>query len=319
MTDPNSNPNPNPNPGADPNINSNPSPPQNWWGGIDFGEAKDTAATVLGGYKTPQEMVNALDWRKAMSGGDEKSLKTFERYASLSDVGKAYREAQAKISAGDFLRPPPANATPEQLTEYRKTIGVPEKPEGYFEKLPNGLVIGEDDKPLFDKFATAMHSMNTPPQVMHTAVKWYYDLQNEQIEAQKSIDSQAKPNLEAKLKEAWGGDFGINANIYRNFIDSVPKEVKSTLTQARDAEGNFILYQPEVVSWLVAQAREINPAAHIAPADGGGSIQSVQGEIDRIEKVMREKRTEYNKDIAMQDRLRKLYDARIKLGQRGAA
>lgn len=294
-------------------------PPGPWWSAIDFGDKKESAAALMGGFNSPADMVSALDWRKSISGGDEKAAKLFERYSTLGDVGKAYLSAQQKISSGEFSKPLPANATPEQVAEYRRANGIPEKPDGYFEKMPNGLVVGEDDKSLFDNFAAAMHSMNAPPAIMHGAVKWYYDLQNDQIKAQKAIDDAAKPALENKLRETWGADFGANANIYSSFMASAPKEVKEKLTQARDAEGNFILYSPEVVSWLVAQAREINPVGPIVPSGTEGTVQGVQAEIDKIEKVMRDNRTAYNKDEAMQERLRKLYAARTKLQQRSAA
>jgi hypothetical protein len=261
----------------------------------------------------------APTWRADISGGDEKASKLLERYATPQDFTKAYLEAVKKISSGELAKPLPKDATPEQVAEWRKGNNIPEKPEGYFEKLPNGLVIGEDDKPLFDSVAQKLHARNVQPEVIHDLAEWYYGLQDQQIQAQQDADSQAKPALEAKLREAWGADFKANANVYASYLESAPKDVQDVLKSARDAEGNFILYRPEVVSWLVAQAREINPAGHITPSGNEGTVQSVQAEIDTIEKTMRTNRTAYNKDEKMQARLRDLYAARIKLQQRGKA
>lgn len=317
MTDPNPAANPNPNPA--PAANPNPASAGSWFSSIDFGDAKDSANAALSSFKTPQELIGALDWRKNMAGGDESAFKFFERYATPADAGKAMREAQKKISSGELARPLPKDATPEQIAEWRKGNGIPEKPEGYFEKLPNGLVIGEDDKPIFEGFAKALHELHAPPAMIHKAVEWYYGMQDQQIQAQQAADAEAKPALEAKLRETWGADFKANANVYASYIAAAPKEVQDSLKSARDAEGNFILYKPEVVSWLVAQAREINPAAHITPAGNEGTVQSIQSEIDGIEKTMRTNRTAYNKDEKMQERLRQLYAARIKLQERGRA
>lgn len=304
-------------PGADPNLNAN--PPSTWWGGIDFGDAKDAASSALGAYKTPADLLGALDWRKQLSGGDESAYKMFERFTTPQDAGKTFIESQKKIRAGELAKPLGKDATPEQIADWRKGNGVPEKPDGYFEKLPNGLVIGEDDKPLFEQVATKLHARNVQPEVIHDLVEWYHDMQDEQIQAQQVADLESKKKLEGALRTAWGAEFGPNSNVYASFVDTLPKEVRESLTQARDAEGNFVLYRPEVVSWLTSMAREINPAAHIVPASGGGGLQSVQSEIDGIEKTMRENRTSYNKDEKMQARYRQLLEARIKLQERGRA
>lgn len=331
MPDPTIDPAANPNSSADTRITpdpvANPNPDSgSWWSSIDFGDAKDSAATALGALKTPQDLLKALepkpdagDWRKAMAGSDDKALKTFERFATPADAGKAYLEAVNKIRSGELLKPLPKDATPEQISEYRRALEIPEKPEGYFEKLPNGLVIGEDDKPLFDGFAKAMHELNAPPAMMYKAVEWYYGMQDQQIQAQQVADTESKTKLEGALRTAWGNDFTSNASIYQSFVASAPETVRDALTQARDAEGNFVLYKPEVVSWLVQQAREINPAGHIVPAGGDASVQSISKERDSILEVMRTDRQRYNRDAAMQARLTQLNGAIAKLQERGRA
>src|SRR3546814_3644725 len=54
----------------------------------------------------------------------------------------------------------PIYATPEQIAEWRKEQGIPEKPEDYDLKFDNGLVIGEADKPLVAEFLKASHATN---------------------------------------------------------------------------------------------------------------------------------------------------------------
>lgn len=304
-----------------------------WWSSIDFGDAsKDqSTASLLNGFKTPTDLLKSLsglkengdlakDWRRALAGDDEKEYAHLQRFSTLADYHKSGVEARKKISAGELAKPLPKDATPEQVAEWRKGNGIPEKPEGYREKLPNGLVIGEDDVPIIDKvLAGPLHKHGIRPEAVHEVIQEYYKFQDEQVQAQQAADAQAKPALETKLREAWGADFKANANIYQSFIAGAPEGVREALTTARDNEGNFILYKPEVVSWLVQQAREINPAAHITPAGNEGTVQSIQGEIDSIEKFMRSDRTAYNKDEAKQARLRQLYEARIKLQKRGQA
>jgi hypothetical protein len=309
---------PNPAPAADPALNSNPAAPAAAAPPA-VPPNTNTAVPPPQDPAKPSGPTFAQTWRADISGGDEKAAKLLERYATPQDFTKAYLEAVKKISSGELAKPLPKDATPEQVAEWRKGNNIPEKPEGYFEKLPNGLVIGEDDKPMFDAVAQKLHARNVQPEVIHDLAEWYYGMQDQQIQAQQAADAEAKPALESKLREAWGPDFKANANVYASYLAAAPKEVHEVLTQARGPDGSFLLYNPAVVSWLTAQAREINPAAHITPAGNEGTVQSVQAEIDQIEKLMRTNRTEYNKDNAKQERLRQLYDARIKLQKRGKA
>lgn len=322
----------NPNPGADPsnpNPGSNPapgnpgSPPAAWYSSIDFGDAKDTATKALEVYKTPADLLGALDWRKQVSGGDEKALKALERYATPADFGKAHLEAVNKIRSGELAKPLPKDATPEQIAEWRAGNGIPDKPEGYFASMPNGLVIGADDKPMFDAVAGKLHELNVKPEVMHALAGWYYGMQDEQIEAQKVGDAEGKNKLTGALKTAWGNDFAANSNVYASYIASAPKDVQEVLTQARGPDGNFLLYNPAVVSWLVAQAREINPAGHIVPSAGAdGGMQSIATELASLKGLMSNESSEYwkgPKAEANQARYRQLVEAQARLQERGRA
>lgn len=321
MTDPNpSNPNPTPtpDPGANPNPSPSPSPsPSAWYSSIDFGDAKEQATAALSSFKTPQELVGALDWRKNVAGGEDAKL--FERFASPADLGKAYREALKKISSGELAKPLPKDATPEQVTEWRKGNGIPEKPEAYLENLPNGLVIGAEDKELFNGFAAAMHEMNATPAQMHKAIEWYYGMQDAALAKVDKADKEAAQAATDTLRQDWGQDYRANINVAMSFLDSLGKDLKPMVMDATLPDGSRLFNNVDFVKWIVGQAREINPAGHIVPSSGVPDLQGVEAEISKIEGVMRSNRTEYNRDTKMQERLRQLYDARIKLQSRGKA
>lgn len=294
-------------------------PAATWYSSIDFGDAKEQATAALSSFKTPQELVGALDWRKNVAGGDEAAVKMLERFASPADLGKAYREAVKKISSGELAKPLPKDATPEQIAEWRKGNGIPEKPEGYFEKLPNGLVIGAEDKPMFDAVAAKLHARNVPPEVIHDLAEWYYGTQDEAIAKATEKDKQEAAAATDALRQDWGQDYRANINVAMSFLDSLGADLKGQVMDATLPDGSRLFNNTNFVKWMVAQAREANPAAHIVPAGTDSSVQSVNAEIAKIENVMRTNRATYNRDTAMQERLRQLYDARTKLQQRGQA
>lgn len=260
------------------------------------------------------------DWRDKLAGGDEKALKALGRYQSPKDVAKALTEAQARISKGLAPAKLPDDATEEQVAAWRKEQGIPETPDGYLEKLTNGIVVGEDDKPMVDAFLADMHKGHAKPEHVAAALDWYYRTQDEMAAEQSRKDGEFRKQTEDALRAEWGPEYRANVNAISAFLDSAPVEgetsLKDLLLGARLADGTALGDNPLALKWLRQLANEANPAGFIAPSQGGSQIKSVQDEIAEIEKFMREDRAAYNRDPAKQARLRQLYEAEEKLSKR---
>lgn len=282
------------------------------------GEFLKSYQTLSGELETLKKTPPTFDWRKEIAGEDESAGKLLERYTNPKDFGKAHRELVTQLRTWQGAKPLAKDAKPEEVAAWRTANGIPEKPEGYLEKLPEGLVIGEDDKPIFESFVKGLHELNADPKLAHYAVKWYSDFKEEQAAAQAENDTTHRAEVEDVLRTEWGGDYRANVNHVKAFLESLPNGVGEKLTNARDGEGRAILNDPDVLRALVATARELNPAHTIVPGTGGNQAQTIDDEISKIEKVMRTNRAEYNRDTKMQQRLRDLYGAREKLKGRAA-
>lgn len=256
------------------------------------------------------------NWRQQYAGEDTKLLQRLERYQSPKAALDALIAAQNKISSGELRSPLPDNATPEQVAAYRQQNGIPEKPEGYFEKLPDGLVIGDADKPLFNSFAEGLHKLNADPKIAQYAVSWYNQLQEEQNVKLAEGDTAAKTATEDALRAEWGGDYRANINHIQGFLAQAPEGVADLIGNARGADGKAILNDPNVVRWLASVARDLNPTGTIVPA-GSTVGKGLDDEIAEIETFMKTNRAEYRKDEKKQARLRDLYDARQRQQARG--
>ncbi len=259
------------------------------------------------------------DWRKQMVGEDDKELKQAERYASPKDIWKKARELERRLSSGELLKPLPDNASPEQIAESRAARGIPDQPAAYLEKLPNGLVIGEDDKPIFESLVKKLHEGNADPKTVHGIVEWYNNFREESLAEQAEADKSHRTETEDALRTEWGADYRANVNHVKAFLETAPEGIADRIANARDGEERALLNDPKVVQWLAQIAREINPIHTIVPGTSGNDAQTVDGEIEKIEKLMRTNRVEYNRDNKMQERYRNLIDARIKIQQRGKA
>lgn len=265
--------------------------------------------------KTLKEKGSSFDFKKELGGEDEKATKFLSRFTDPKAFMKSVLEAQGKISAGDFAKPLAKDASPEQVTAYRVANGIPEKPEGYLEKLPDGLVIGEDDQAAFTAVAKELHGLNAPPAVMHALAKWYFADQEAQAAAVVTMDKTHLTERTSALKEAWGAHYQDNVAITMNHLEGLGTQ-KNTFLNARLPDGRLLVNSPEIMQFLASQARAIDPTAGLMPPGSEGNIQSLDTEIAGIEKLMRTDRKAYNADTKKQERLRQLYDARTKLQAR---
>ena len=262
------------------------------------------------------------DWRDLMAGGDPKERARLDRFRSPVDVYKSARELEKKMSSGDVKAKLPSDATEEQIAAWRKDNGIPEKPDGYLEKLPSGLVIGDEDKPMLESYLAEVHGANATPEVVAKTLDWYFRQQEAtaaaQTDAQADADKVFKQWAEDALRAEWGAEYRGNVNSIMSFLDAAPptddgSPLKGLLMGARLSDGTLLGNNPTALKWLASLAQEANPAGFIAPGAGTSQLSVVEDELNGIRKVMRESRHTYDKDEKMQERFRVLLAAQEKL------
>lgn len=250
------------------------------------------------------------DWRVAMASGDDKLAKQLDRYASPEAVAKALREAQVKISSGQVKAPLPKDATPEQVAAWRADNGIPESPDKYDLTLPNGVVLGEADKPIVDTFTKFAHDKNWTPDKVKEGLEWYHQYQGQIIEQRAAKDAEYKRDAEDKLRAEWGGDYRVNQRVLKEHLDN--QGMTDLLLGARDASGRLLLANPEFVRTLVAEARDKNPIASVMPSGGGNAIEGAQAELAKLRGMMGDHQSAYWKGPdsgRLQARFRELTEA----------
>jgi len=251
------------------------------------------------------------DWRQRSAKGDEKRLKLLERFASPEAAMDALVNATEKLKttrATPVLKP---DATPEEVTAWRTENGIPAKPEEYDISLPDGLVIGESDKPIVDGFLKTAHDNNMTPAQVKQSLSWYYAEQDRQREAFAERDIQNRAEAEEKLRAEWGADYKRNATIANNFLDSAPEGLKDRIMGARLADGSPMGNDPQFLNFLVNTARELNPVASVMPGSGGNVMQAMEAEITTLESKMKDS-VAWHRDKKSQARYMELVSARDK-------
>lgn len=328
MTDPNPNPNLAPDPApADPAANppaDNGTPPAgNPPAGdpapkpaakpADVLDTGDPATNPKPGDKPAAAAAFPEDWRQQIAGEDAKFLKELGRFASPKALADSYREMANKISKGEFKRPLAADATPEQVAEWRKENDIPAEAKGY-DLSGVEYVIGDADKPLVEDFSTAIHEQNLTNKQMNAVLNWYYGAQEKQVSAIAAHDVDIAKNAIAEMKQEWGGEYEANKTSVLNYLNAtMPEGSVDELLLARTPSGALVKNNPAMLRWIVGQAMERDPAATVVTQGGARGAQAIDDELASISKARKENPDAYFKNEKMQSRERELLDAKEKI------
>jgi len=218
------------------------------------------------------------EWRDKIAGDDKEFRKTLDRFNSPADVAKSWKEISTKVSSGEYKKtiPFPDKGTPEQQAEWRAEMGLPASADKYDLKLPDGLVIGEDDKPVIDKFLAKILPKNVPADAASAAVAAYYEIQNEAQSQAVEQDRAFQIQAEETLRAEWGPEYLPNKNRAEDFaVHTFGAEVGKALMEAG----------PDVVKAVSGLARQLNPEMTLVPNSANPS-QAIADELAALNKII---------------------------------
>jgi len=235
------------------------------------------------------------NWREEIAGKDEKELKLISRYASPAEVWRKARSLEQKLSSGEFKpnTPFPEKGTEDEKNVWRTENGIPPSPEKYDLTFDDGLVIGEDDKPIIDDFLKTAHAKNMKPEDVKANVRWYYDLKEKQAQEDNARDLQVKQQTEDSLRSEWGNDYRANINRIHGLLDTAPEGVKDKIMGARMGDGTPLASDPDTLKFLIDMALQINPATTLVPGSGANIASAIDDEMAKYEKMMGDRSSEY--------------------------
>lgn len=275
----------------------------------DTGATTDTSATTT-------TTDTATDWRSEWAGDDAEVAKFLGRYQSAAAAIKAFKQQHGDLRSGKYLKPVDENSTDEEKAAWAKALGVPDKPEGYLEKLPEGLVIGDDDKPAVNAFLAKMHESGAPKGVADAALQAYYGIVEEQAAATSEANENARRAGEDALREEWGADYRRNLNVVKGFAGQLPEGVADALMGGTAPDGIRLANKPEVIKWLAGLALEANPLATVVPGAGSNQASAIGEELDALKAKMGDRNSDYWKGptaAKQQARYRELVEAQQKI------
>ena len=261
----------------------------------------DTSAPI----PTQSAPIPVDDWnaeRTAIAGGDAGMLKRLSRYTTRVDAIRAGVEAQNKIGSIRVQQPLTADSSPEDVSAYRQAHGIPETSDKYQIQLSDGLIIGDNDQPIVDKFLAVAHKHHLSPGVVNDIISNQLALQDHAIQARAAADRESLSQARAILQnnDVWGSETQLNINMIHGLLDKAPEGVKEQLRAGRMADGTPIFNHPPTLQWLASIAREANPLATVVPGSGSNGMQAVSDRIKKIEDARRTDPDSYWKNPSTQ-------------------
>jgi hypothetical protein len=151
---------------------------------------------------------NQLGWRAALP--DE--LKQNEVLSQYTNIGEVSRDfLKLKEESASMLKKPDENATEEEKTAFYRALGVPEKPDEYEIKRPDGMPEGYTYD---EKFEAQFREVALKHKLSKGAVEGVYSdmmkyIFSEHEAAAKTLQEEDK-KLETELKTSWGADYDSN-------------------------------------------------------------------------------------------------------------
>jgi len=293
--------------------------------GGDGGDGKGDVALSEDQLKFVQSHGFTEDWRTHLAGDDEKLQKRLERFAEPKAIVNWGLSAEQKFKelseqkSGPLARP--ADLDEDATKAWLKENNLPETAEAYLENLPEGLVIGEDDKDIVLTFAKRMHDLNAHPSTVHAAIGWYNDYKQAEIDNLAENDERASTATEEALRAEWGKDYKPNVKRVQALLDArFDEEDVEVIMSARGSDGTAILNRPSVMQALMSLAREVNDSPTLPV--GGSDMKSMEDRINELKGLMGNKNSEYWKGAkadGLQNEYRQLIEQRDKVKARNKA
>jgi hypothetical protein len=203
---------------------------------------------------TPEAAEADTGWRDTIEDGDTRKLA--DRYTSPAAMAKALRDANVELSGR--VKIPGEDASDEDMSRYRKQLGVPETPGDYKlsvpEHMPQEIFQSDEVQGRMNQFTEAMHKAGAPSDVVDAAFGWYWAQEADAVAAQAKTDKDYSEAAEGQLRKEWGADYDGNLNIANKYIEQTGS---SDLLHMELKDGSLLASNPAFLK-LVAEAGRQN-------------------------------------------------------------
>jgi len=149
---------------------------------------------------------------------DLKEDQSLTKFQTIGDLGKSYKELEGKLGKAIVL--PGEKATDEEKVRYRKSIGVPDKPEDYKldpVELPGGIT---KDEATEKAFLAKAHELNLTLDQVKNVHQWYYKQLADDMKVVKTTMAEVETAMAKEYGADWSQAKGFMERGFAQFADA---------------------------------------------------------------------------------------------------
>lgn len=201
--------------------------------------------------------------------GDFAKDPAFANFADAQSMAKALKESQALV--GKKLGIPGAESTPEEKAAFYKALGVPDAPEGYGLKKPEGLPPALDkmyDDQMLGGFQKLAREQNLTPAQAQGIQKWYDGMTTETLKGLQDDIAKSDTAYAAEAVKLFGTQEKAEQvqMAARTAMEKfVPEGLRASLA---DLPNNALLAMAAMFSGLTGATGGEDKTMGVAGADG---------------------------------------------------
>lgn len=239
------------------------------------------------------EAPQADDWRKMIAGDDTKRLEALQRYSSLQDYDKAFRDTQTAFrERPKGIQIPKEGASEEEVKAFHDALGVKADVSEYeiTAKLPDDL--SEADQAFLDTVKKTLHAKGgyaATPEVMNTAVELYGSFMEEQAAVMAATAAQKEAETRDALKQEYGPQLDLEMQYAKAAVGQLFGEEFDDIAGMQFADGTRLGDNKKFIKAMMAAGRAIGTEdptfVKALTGDSSGGAQTLQDRIGEIQKL----------------------------------
>jgi hypothetical protein len=162
-------------------------------------------------------------WLDKLPQDLEPAKGSISKFKSVTDLAKSYHHLESMLGKrSNAVVPPTELSTPEEVSAFRKALGIPETSDKYGLK-PEQMPEGFEWDPQFEKMASDLaHKNNIPPSAMKEMVGLYMSIEQAKAQEMESHFEAELKSGEQALRKVWPGE-AFDKNLLR--VTAVAKTI----------------------------------------------------------------------------------------------
>ena len=257
-------------------------------------DAGKTDVKTDAGKTDNQDNGKSDDWRSDLP---EDLRKTAERFASVADTVRAIENFRKRESQ---VRVPGKNATEEEISAYRKAVGIPEKPDDYEFSDLSEEELTDEIKTSRQEWSKRFHQLGIPKESAKALSKMVNDDQQKYMSAQVEADKAFSKSQEDALRAEWKGDFDKNKTLANRAFKDIAERAGiklNDLTKIETKDGRFLMDRAEIVKLFSIIGREMAEGS-LGPALTESERETVEEEIRGVRNEIDEAQSQGDSKLA---------------------